>query len=62
MSNQQSQQAYTVTTKFFQAYGGAIDQEATAYVNTYAKEHNARLLNMLPGNTSGQFVFLWAAK
>lgn len=60
MSNQQ---AYTVTTKFFQAYGGAIDVEATAYVNAYAKDNNARLINMFPsGTTANHLVFLWAAK
>jgi hypothetical protein len=64
MSNQQAaKDQYTVTTKFFQAYGGAIDQEATAYINAYAKENNVRLQSVYPsGTTAGHYIFFWVAK
>lgn len=64
MSNQQNQapakDQYAVTTRFFQAYGGAIDNEVTAYVNEYSKVNSMRLINVVVSER--QFVFFWVQK
>lgn len=51
---------YAITTRSFQAYGGAIDNEMSEHINSYSQENDMRLLQVMPGGQ--QFVFVWVRR